>query len=55
MDRDKVAETYQLYEQELRRINALDFNSLIFEAYRLIATFPAIAARYRKSYPHWLL
>jgi DNA helicase-2/ATP-dependent DNA helicase PcrA len=55
VDRDRVAEIYQLYEQELRRVNALDFNSLIFEAYRLISTFPAIAARYRKSYPHWLI
>lgn len=55
VDRDRVAETYQLYEQELRRINALDFNSLIFETYRLISTFPAIAVRYRKSYPHWLI
>lgn len=54
-DRKRAALAYQLYEEELRRINALDFNSLIFEAYRLIKTFPAIAARYRKSYPHWLL
>ena len=55
LDPSRVAEAYQLYEEELRRINALDFNSLIFEAYRLISTFPAIAARYRKSYPHWLV
>ncbi len=54
-DRQWAAETYDLYEQELRRLNALDFNSLIFEVYRLAKTFPAIAARYRKSYSHWLL
>lgn len=54
-DPDRVAEAYQLYETELRRINALDFNSLIFETYRLISAFPAIAARYRKAYPHWLI
>jgi DNA helicase-2/ATP-dependent DNA helicase PcrA len=54
-DPERVAEAYQLYENELRRINALDFNSLIFETYRLISSFPAIAARYRKSYPHWLI
>lgn len=54
-DRQRAAQTFQLYEEELRRINGLDFNSLIFEAYRLVKTFPAIAARYRKSYPHWLL
>jgi DNA helicase II / ATP-dependent DNA helicase PcrA len=54
-DRQRAAQTFQLYEEELRRINGLDFNSLIFEAYRLVKTFPAIAARYRKSYPYWLL
>jgi DNA helicase-2/ATP-dependent DNA helicase PcrA len=54
-DPEKAALIYRLYEDELRRINALDFNSLIFEAERLVRTFPAIAARYRKSYPHWLL
>lgn len=54
-DRQRVAVTYQLYEQELRDINALDFNSLIFEAYRLVRTFPAIAARYRRSHPYWLI
>jgi DNA helicase-2/ATP-dependent DNA helicase PcrA len=54
-DADRAVVAYQLYENELRRLNALDFNSLIFEAYRLINTFPAIAARYRKSYPHWLI
>jgi len=26
---------YQTYEEELRRVNALDFNSLILEAHRL--------------------
>jgi DNA helicase-2/ATP-dependent DNA helicase PcrA len=55
VDADRAAVAYQLYEDELRRINALDFNSLIFEAYRLISTFPAIGARYRKSYPFWLI
>ena len=45
-DARKAAAIYQLYDDELRRINALDFNSLIFEAYRFMKTFPAIAARY---------
>jgi DNA helicase-2/ATP-dependent DNA helicase PcrA len=54
-DPKAVVTTYQIYEDELRRINALDFNSLIFEAYRLVKAYPAIAARYRKSYPHWLI
>lgn len=54
-DRQRVVAAYQLYEEELRRINALDFNSLILETYRLVKAFPVIAARYRRSYPHWLI
>lgn len=54
-DRDRVVLTYQIYEDELRRLNVLDFNSLVLEAHRLATTFPAIAARYRKSHPYWLL
>ena len=54
-DRVRIAEAYEVYEEELRRLNVLDFNSLILEAYRLTKTFPAIAARYRRSYPYWLL
>lgn len=52
---DRAVKVYKLYESELRRVNALDFNSLIFETHRLFTTFPAIASRYRKSYPFWLL
>lgn len=51
----RVAAAYQVYEEELRRLNALDFNSMIFEVYRLVKSFPAIAARYRRSYPYWLI
>lgn len=54
-DAQATAQAYEAYESELRRLNVLDFNSLIFEAFRLFSTFPAIAARYRRSYPYWLL
>ena len=54
-ERKRIALVYQLYEDELRRINALDYNSLVLEAYRLVTTYPAIAARYRRSYPYWLI
>ncbi len=54
-DRKRIALAYRLYEDELRTLNALDFNSLIFEAYRLAIKFPAIAARYRRSHPYWLI
>ena len=53
-DAERIARAYSVYEEELRRLNVLDFNSLIFEAYRLVKKFPAIAARYRRSHPYWL-
>lgn len=45
----------RLYDQELRRANALDFNSLITETCRLFHTFPAIAEHYQRIYPYWLV
>jgi DNA helicase-2/ATP-dependent DNA helicase PcrA len=54
-DAEAIAWTYQAYEDELRHLNVLDFNSMIFEAHRLFVNFPLIAARYRRSYPYWLL
>ena len=53
-DASDVAHAYRLYEDELRRANALDFNSLILDTYRLFA-FPAIARQYQRVYRHWLI
>lgn len=53
-DASRVARAYHLYEKELRRINALDFNSLILDAYRLFA-YPAMARQYQKAYRYWLI
>jgi DNA helicase-2/ATP-dependent DNA helicase PcrA len=52
---DRLALIYRLYEDELKRLNALDFNSLIFDSYRLAIQFPALIARYRRTYAYWLL
>ena len=49
-----VARAYRLYEEELRRINALDFNSLILNAYQLFA-YPALARQYQRAYRYWLV
>jgi len=54
-DAERIAAVFGLYEAELRRLNALDFNSLVLEAYKLATSFPAIAARYRRSYPYWMI
>ena len=53
-DASRGARAYRLYEDELRRANALDFNSLIFEAHRLFA-YPAMARHYQTSYRYWLI
>ena len=50
----RIAHAYRLYEDELRRTNALDFNSLILEASRLFA-YPAMARHYRTVYRYWLI
>ena len=53
-DPGRVARAYRLYEDELRCANALDFHSLILEAYRLFA-YPALARHYRTSHRYWLI
>ena len=50
----RLARAYRLYEDELRRANALDFNSLIFEAHRLFG-YPAMARHYQTVYRYWLV
>ena len=53
-DSGRVARAYRLYEEELRRINALDFNSLILDAYRLF-DYPAVARQYQRAYRYWMI
>ena len=53
-DAGRVARAYRLYEEELRRINALDFNSLILDAYRLFS-YQTMARQYRRTYRYWLI
>lgn len=50
----RVARAYRLYEEELRGINALDFNSLILETYRLFS-YPAMVRHYQRIYRYWLI
>ncbi len=48
------ARAYRLYEDELREANALDFNSLVFEAHRLLR-HPALARQQRPPYKYLLV
>ncbi len=50
-----IAVAYQLYEREMRNLGALDFTSLIFEAYALLKKYPAIARSYAKVYRYWMM
>lgn len=45
----------RLYDQELRRANALDFSSLVTETCRLFTTFPRMAEHYQRVYYYWLV
>lgn len=49
---ERMAIVYPTYERELSKRNALDFNSLIYQAYQLFNRFPAFAKRYRTVYPY---
>ncbi|MGM0561694.1 MAG: ATP-dependent helicase [Pseudomonadota bacterium] len=44
---------YAAYDEALAAANALDFNSLVFNAHQVFARFPALAARYRSAYRYW--
>lgn len=49
------ATVYQGYNDELRSLNVLDFNSLLLQTHLLITQYPAIAARYRRTYQYWMI
>ncbi len=51
---NRVVRAYRLYEDELHRTNALDFNSLILKAYELFG-YPAMAQHYQTVYRYWLV
>lgn len=50
----RVEHVYKAYELALRKANALDFGSLIAEAYRLVTGFPGVSVHYRRAYAYWM-
>ena len=44
---------YTAYDAALRETNALDFSSLVSNAYQLFVRFAALARRYRSVYRYW--
>jgi len=50
---EKFEAFYAAYDAELAAANALDFNSLVYNAHQVFACFPALAGRYRSVYQYW--
>ena len=51
---ESVELAYRLYEEELGRSNALDFNTLIYRAVELL-NYPVLAHHCRTIYRYWLI
>ena len=52
---EQVADIFQHYQAALRRSNALDFDDLLLEAVRLLATSAETAAKYNQRFQHLLV
>ncbi|HEY4094818.1 MAG TPA: UvrD-helicase domain-containing protein [Baekduia sp.] len=50
-----VAEAYKLYETELVRMNAMDFDDLLFRMVNVLELFPEVRARYSATFRHVLV
>jgi DNA helicase-2/ATP-dependent DNA helicase PcrA len=50
-----VADIYELYEQELHRANAMDFDDLLGRAVNVLELFPEVRDRYRSAFQHVLV
>jgi DNA helicase II / ATP-dependent DNA helicase PcrA len=50
-----VADAYGLYQDRLRRANALDFDDLIMTTVSLLQLFPDVAEHYRRRFRHILV
>ncbi len=50
-----VAETYALYETELMRMNAMDFDDLLMRTVNVLELFPEVRARFQAAFRHVLV
>jgi DNA helicase II / ATP-dependent DNA helicase PcrA len=50
-----VAEVYQLYEGELLRMNAMDFDDLLFRTVNLFELYEEVRTRYAQAFKHVLV
>jgi len=49
----RIQTIYESYEASLRKLNALDFESLLYYSHQLFERFPAFAKRYQRTFPFW--
>ena len=54
-DETVAGAVYARYENELRALNAMDFDDLLVNAVRLLADFPEVRAKLRQRYRHLLV
>ena len=52
---ERVAHVFEVYQQELRKANALDFDDLLLEAVRLLRASGETRARYQQRFEHLLV
>jgi DNA helicase II / ATP-dependent DNA helicase PcrA len=50
-----VADAYRVYEREMHRANALDFDDLLFRAVNVLELFPEVRERYQTAFRHVLV
>jgi DNA helicase II / ATP-dependent DNA helicase PcrA len=50
-----VADAYELYERELLRFNAMDFDDLLVRAVNVLELFPEVRERYEHAFRHVLV
>ncbi len=50
-----VADVYELYEQQLHRMNAMDFDDLLGRTVNVFELFPEVRARYAATFRHVLV
>jgi len=52
---ERVAHIYEIYRQELRKANALDFDDLLLEAVRLLREVSEVRERYQRRFEYILV
>ena len=52
---ERVAHIYEIYRQELRKANALDFDDLLLEAVRLLREAPEVREHYQRRFEYILV